>query len=137
MDLSKLTNIHYLFSPYPDLGFSWLMRIVLLLIFLGAIALALLSARQNKKALGPIKKVWKKWQIWGWTTGVIGLFLIFFREVNAIYLSSRGYLLIWLLTAAIWAMFIIIYWKRKVPAKKKLIQEQEEFNKWLPKARRR
>lgn len=137
MDLNKLTNFHYLFSPYPDMGFSWLMRIVLLVIFLGAIALALLSARQNKKALGPIKKVWKKWQVWGWTTGAIGLLLIFFREVNAIYLSSRGYLLIWLVAVAIWAILIIIYWKKKVPAKKKLIQEQEEFNKWLPKSGRR
>lgn len=137
MDLSKLTNLHYLFSPYPDMGFSWLMRSILLITFVGAIVLALLSGRQNKKALGPIKKVWKKWQVWGWTVGLMGLLLIIFREVNAIYLSSRGWLLTWLLVATIWAIFIIIYWKRKVPAKKKLLQEQEEFNKWLPRANKR
>ncbi len=137
MDLSKLTNFHYLFSPYPEMGFSWLMRIILLLIFVSSIVLAVISSRQNKRALGPIKKVWKKWQIWGWTVGIIGLLFILFREVNAIYLSSRGWLLIWLLVAFIWAIFIIVYWKRKVPAKEKLIKAQEEFNKWLPKSGKR
>lgn len=131
MDLTKLLNWEYLFHPYP-IGFSWPMRLGLLIIFIAMIAWAIYSRQRMNKSHHLRRKVWQKFESWGWTSGLIGLTLIYFREVRAIYLSSRGWLLIWLILSLIWLVFIIKYLKTKVPAKESLAKQKEEFNKWLP-----
>ena len=80
-----------------------------------------------------VRKFWRKLQIWGWSTGLVGLALFYFREVRAIYLSARAWMFIWLIIALIWLIFIIIYWFRVIPKKKEAKQSREEFDKWLPK----
>lgn len=133
MDLTKLFHWSYLFSRFPAAGFSWPMRIILLVIFIGSIVLAVLAQLKHKKAHGLIKNVWYKLQLWGWTTGIVGLSLFYFREVRAIYISARGWLLLFLLLELIWMVFIIRYWKTKIPQKEEMIKKQKEFDKWLPK----
>ncbi|MBU1202561.1 hypothetical protein KKH39_00730 [Patescibacteria group bacterium] len=133
MDLSKFFNLSYLFNRFPEAGFSWPMRITLLIIFLGAIVLAIFAQLKYKKSAGLLKNVWYKLQVWGWTTGIIGLTFFYFREVRAIYISARGWLLLFLLIELIWLVYIIKYWQTKIPQKEQIIQKEKEFDKWLPK----
>lgn len=132
MDLNKLFDLSYLFQTFPVSGFSWPMRIILLALFVGAIALAI-YARSKMKEKGLRKKVWQKLEVWGWTSGLLGLFLMFLREVRALYISSRGYLLIFLVLMLVWLVFIIKFAKTKVPDKEELDRKEKEFDKWLPK----
>lgn len=132
MDLQKLLNLSYMFDRFPPAGFSWPLRIVLLVLFIGSIVLALYANKQiAKKDLR--KKLWQKIQVWGWTNGILGLFFVIMREVRAIYLSSRGWLLLFIIIMIVWLAFIIKFAKTKLPDKEELIKKQEEFDKWLPK----
>lgn len=136
MDITKLFDTSYLFQIYPGVGFDWPIRILLLFIFLGAMAIAILADKKTKKAPGIVKKVWLKLQIWGWTSGIFGLILVSFREVGAIYLSQRFWLFLWLLIVFLWLAYILYYWKMVIPQKEERKQESEEYNKWLPKKKK-
>lgn len=133
MDLTKLFNLHYLFQRYPVAGFSWSLRIVLLILFIGAICIAIYAHWKLKKESSLIKRVWRKLEVWGWTIGLIGLLLVMFREVRALYLSSRGVLLLLIIAMFIWLIPIFITW---IKSKKEQVQkdkDREVFKKWLPK----
>ena len=132
MDLTKLFSLSYLFERLPSDGFSWTFRISLLILFVGAIVLAIFAQKKAKNS-GPIKKFWQKMIVWGWTTGSIGLLLMLFREVRAIYLSARFWIFIWIFIMIIWLLLNIIYRHLKVPAKEELIKQQKEFDRYLPK----
>ena len=131
MNLEKLFDLSYMFNSFPPAGFSWPIRIVLLVIFIGSILLALYSHKQILKK-GPHKKLWQKIQVWSWTNGVMGLVFIYLREVRAIYLSARGWLLIFIIIMLIWLVFIIKFAKTKIPDKEALEKQEQEFDKWLP-----
>lgn len=133
MDLTQIFNLSYLFNRYPPAGFTWPFRIALLIIFLAAIVLAIISKKKLKKVSGSSKRGWYKLQVWGWSTGIVGLLLMSFREVRALYISARAYLLLWLIIIFVWLIFILIYWKKVVPARESTIKDNEEFTKWLPK----
>lgn len=136
MDLTKLLDWSYLTHNYAIAGFSWPVRIILLLIFIGALITALYATQKLKKHPGLKKRLWLKLQVWGWSTGLFGLLLIIFREIRAIYLGSRIWLLLWLIAIFIWLGFIIYYWKIKIPLKEEQAKTQAEFNKWLPKKKK-
>lgn len=135
MNLTKLFDWHYLTAPYASSSFSWPMRIVLLILFLGSIILALQATLKIKNISGP-KITWKKLQLWGFSTGLVGLLLMFFREVRAVYLGSRLWLLLWIIIILVWLGFILYYWKIKLPLKIQNQKEKSEFEKWLPKAKK-
>lgn len=135
MDFTKLLDTRYLFQIYPPAGFDWPTRILLLVIFLGAIALAIYADKKIKHA-GIFKKVWQKTQVWGWSSGIFGLIIMSFREVGAIYLSQRFWLLLWLLIIFLWLAYILYYWKKVIPRKEALKQKSAEYNKWLPKKKK-
>jgi len=132
MDLAKLINPDYLWAAYPPAGFSQPFRIALLVLFIGSILLAIYAGKKPKKITGPIKGVWRRLQIWGWSNGLTGLFLVLVRESRAIYLSSRFWLLLWLIIAFIWLLMIIIYWQKTIPRRQAEAQRQAELNKYLP-----
>lgn len=133
MDFTKLVDLDYLFYRLPPAGFSWTFRLVLLAIFIGCIILAIYSHKKIKTSPGVVKLAWRKMQTWAWSVAIVGLLLVTFREVRAVYLGSRVWLLLWLLISLAWLIIILIYWKREIPKKKEYIKAQEEYNRWLPK----
>lgn len=132
MNLDKLFDASYMFERFPTAGFSWPIRIVLLIIFIASIILALYANKQILKK-GLHKKLWQKIQVWSWTNGLVGLTLMYFREVRAIYLSSRAWIFIFIILMIIWLAFIIKFAKTKIPNKEALVKKHQEFDKWLPK----
>jgi hypothetical protein len=132
MNFKQFLDLHYLFNKYPPVGFSNSLRITLWMVFILLIIIAILAGRKSQKLSGAPKKAWRKLQIWGWISGPVGLLLIICRELGAIYITARFWLLLWLLITIIWLIFIILYRLRKVPSQEKLKKEQAEFSKWLP-----
>lgn len=132
MNLAKLFDLSYLFYRFPPAGFSWPIRITLLVFFIGSIVLALYAHKQVKQK-GVYKKLWQKIQVWGWTNGLAGLVFMSFREARALYLSARGWLLIFIIIMLVWLVFIIKFAKTKVPDKETAEKKEQEFDRWLPK----
>ena len=104
-----------------------------MVLFVGAILVALYTHKKFKQNLGVSTKAWKRLQIWGWGAGLIGLMLVYFREVRAMYISSRFWLLLWILICVVWLIYIIIRWKKDVPDKEAQEKHEQEYAKWLPK----
>ncbi len=132
MNLEKLINFSYLFHRYPPGGFSWPIRIVLVVLFGGALIMAIYSGLKTKKVSGHAKKLWYKLQVWGWTVGLIGFLLFYFREVRALYLGARIYLLAWLVITVVWLLLMLILHKKNTPNKEEIVKKKEEYEKWLP-----
>ena len=62
----------------------------------------------------------------------IGLFLFFFNRELVPMLSSRFWYLLWVIGMIIWIFFIIRY-SLTIPARKKEIEKEKEFQKYIPK----
>ena len=133
MNLEKLINLNYLFERYIIDGFSLPIKSFLIIIFIISIIIAIISGKKLKNNPGIMKKLYNKLQNWGWTTGLIGFLLFFFREVNTIYLGSRIWMIILLISSFIWILTIFKYYKKEIPKRKKNKKEKEAFNKYLPK----
>ncbi len=112
MHLLNLLHWSYLIERYPQAGFSWPIRIILLLIFIGSILAALYALNKLTNKIPP-KYFWNRLQTWGWASGLVGIILMIFRETRAIYLASRLWLLLWLLIVFAWLGYII-YFKNKI-----------------------
>jgi flagellar biogenesis protein FliO len=132
MNIEKLLHWSYLWQRYSPIGFSWPIRILLLIFFVGSICLAIWFHRKIKNSQGPKKTLAKKIRAWGITTGLIGLLLMSFREIQAVYLGSRLFLLVWLIIITAWLVSIFIYRYKDLPKKQAALEAQAEFNKWLP-----
>lgn len=132
MDLTNLLHWWYLIERYPQAGFSWPMRIVLLIIFIGSILAALHAFNQLRNKVAP-KSLWIRLQTWGWASGLVGIILMIFRETRAIYLASRLWLLLWILIVFIWLGYIIYFKIKILPTMKKHDEvDQETYGKYLP-----
>ena len=132
MNLEKLINLNYLFDRYPDYGFSLPTKIFLILYFVISIIIAIKAGKRLNTNPGIMKRTYNSLENWGWTTGILGLLLFFFREVNAIYLGSRIWMLLLLISTIVWLILIVKYYKKEIPKKEELKKEREEFNKYLP-----
>ena len=132
MNLEKLINLNYLFDRYPDYGFSLPTKIFLILYFVISIIIAIKAGKKLNTNPGIMKRTYNSLENWGWTTGVLGLLLFFFREVNAIYLGSRIWMLLLLIFTIIWLILIVKYYKKEIPKKEELKKEKEKFSKYLP-----
>ncbi len=136
MNLEKLLNWNYLFQAYTTEPLSNTTRVFLYGFCLLAITVAVLAQRQLAKNPGIKKTLFKKIMVSGWTISIIGLLFLFFRESLALYLGARLWLLLWLLASIIWIIYLLIYYFRTMPRLQKQHEDNKEFNKWLPKAKK-
>jgi len=136
MNLTKLFDWTYLTHRYVAAGFSWPVRIILLVIFIGALIVAISATAKLKNQTGVKRQALIKLQIWGWSTGLVGLLLMVFREVRTLYLGSRLYLLLWLIIIFIWLGFVLHHRFIQMPKKMRDLKDQAEFDKWLPKKKK-
>lgn len=116
-------------DPYTLKVFWGLIVIFALAIILGSASLFFLKKYQDNKL---VKKVWSKFMSWGYSAGLIGLLLIFFRQQKAPYFGMRIIMALWLAVVAVWLFFILKFWLLEVPKIKKEQQRKEELRKYLP-----
>ncbi len=129
MNFSQITP--YLFATYPGLPEQtfWytLGGIVLVHIILGVFAI--LFRRSHD---GYLKKLGKKLLFWSIISLIVVLVLASFRYQNIYALSTRAFLIAWLVIALAWLGNIGIWWLRHVPAARQRRQERQEYDKYLP-----
>jgi uncharacterized membrane protein SirB2 len=106
---------------FNNIFIAWLLILLL-------IAVLSIYFKKKKKIY---KSFWKNLYNLSATNLIIGLFLFFFNYQQAPFLSARFWLIIWGLIIIIWLFFIIKNLK-KIPKKRKEIEAEKEFNKYLP-----
>lgn len=132
IDLKKLLDTGYIFekTPPPISDYLYLLGIFLLFILLSFV-FSFLYGRKKKKI-----PIWGKMQkrIFNlfFTTGIVGLILIFFRWQQIAYLGSRFFMLILWLIFIVWGIAILCYRYLTLSKEIQKYYEKKNFEKYLP-----
>jgi hypothetical protein len=78
-----------------------------------------------------LSKLWLKIFNFSLANAIIAAFLLFFNYELIPFLSARFWFILWVLGMIIWIVFIVLYAK-KLPAKKKEIEQEREYKKYIP-----
>jgi len=94
---------------------------------------SLFWASKKEKTNSLTAKFFGKLSNWGLWTGIIGLFIAFFRYQRSPYLGMRFWLVAWFLTTLVWLVFVLKFFIKDIPRLKKEKIKKQEFKKYLPK----
>jgi len=83
------------------------------------------------KKKGLFSSVWRHLYSFSLSNFFIGLFLFFFNYELVPFLSSRFWFLLWAILILIW-LFFVFRSLVKIPEKKKKIEEEKEYKKYIP-----
>ncbi len=128
--MNNLLTLSFWFNLRPPamlaiFNYSFIGLLVLLLI----LSIVAFYYKKRKKIY---KSFWLKFYDFSASNLIIGLFLWFFSWQEVPFLSARFWLIIWALLMIVWLVFIYKHLK-KIPVKLQKIEEQEKFNKYIPK----
>ena len=129
---SNIITPQYWFSPPPVLSSLtlWLMVAVFGLMLAAAVVLNILS--QKSKFDQPLRRGLKKISVLlGWL-GAAGFILLFFRYEIIPFLSWRFWYGLWAIGLAIWLGFILKFWFKDIPRRRKDLTEKARLKKYLP-----
>lgn len=128
--MRNFLSVQFWFNQRPDLlssGSKTALIIFIILCLVLLIASIILKVRK-----GFYNRLWGKLISFFISNALIGAVLLFFCQQLIPLLSSRFWFILWGIGMAAWAAFIIAYAK-KLPAKKKEVEREKEFKKYLPK----
>ena len=131
MTLEYIFSQKYLFNPLPTAESR--LYVPLLILF----ALCLIGALLIKLPEKLNKKVKNRFFYALLVPGIAGLIYLFARHESLPWLGSRFILALIMATIIIWNLVLIIWSAKYVPSVKKAKVEQEEFDKYLPKKKRK
>lgn len=133
-NLKNLLDIKYWFNLTPEPFLPGIVNV--LYIFFAVLIIAGFAAnivvKKNKKNV-PLRNTWNKFYLFFTSMGFLGLVVIFFRAQRISFLGAPFWMLVWLLGAIIWFIFILRYIKVKVPKIKEDIELRREMDKYMPK----
>lgn len=99
--------------------------IIFLLVF------AVISYFFGFKKKGLFSSVWRKLYSLSLSNFFIGLFLLFVNYELIPFLSARFWFLLWAIIILVW-LFFVLKTLVKIPEKKKKIEEEKEYKKYIP-----
>lgn len=88
--------------------------------------------RKKKKEDPWVAQGFQKISSWCLSMGISGLALIFFSFERLPVLSMRFLFILWIIGAIVWAVFIIKFFVKKIPAEKRKIKEHQTLKKYIP-----
>lgn len=106
--------------------YSYLLMGLIVLLFILAI---IFFVAKRKKSL--YKKMLSNLYDFSVSSAFIGLLLLFFNYEIVPFFSARFWFLLWLIVSIIWLYYILKELK-KIPARKKQLEETDEIKKYLP-----
>jgi hypothetical protein len=110
---------------FSSISGKFLIGVIILSVLLAIASLIL----KNKKSF--YRLLWGKTFILFVVNALIGTAIYFFRQEIIPFLSSRIWIGLWVVGMIAWAGLIISYAK-KLPEKKKQLEKEKEFKKYLP-----
>ncbi|MDD4901574.1 MAG: hypothetical protein PHE24_00340 [Patescibacteria group bacterium] len=127
--MSNLLIAQFWFNQSPGAlipAMALLLLGIIIFFLLAAIVSFILCQRK-----GFYRPLWYKTMNFFASNAIIGVVLYFFSQQMIPFLSARIWFAFWAIGMAAWMILIIIYAK-KLPAKKKLLNQEKIFKKYLP-----
>jgi len=135
---SNFFTLSYWFSPQPGPLMNSAAQFLLIVFGLCLIgAIIFYSIARIKKDDPVIFKLYSKIKNLFTTLAVVGFIILFFFWQQVPYLSSRFWVVIWLLILLIWAGFIGRFGFFEAPKRKEEIKKKRKFEKYLPKKKQK
>ncbi|MBD3247740.1 hypothetical protein GF382_00425 [Candidatus Falkowbacteria bacterium] len=100
-----------------------------LVIIMAVVAVVSFILKRNKKNL--YFKLWEKAFSFAFTNTFIGLLLFFFNYEMIPFFSARFWYPLWLAGMITWLVFIVKFFE-SLPQKKKQIEEEKAYKKYIP-----
>ena len=119
-------------EPFLPVFYYALLAFFTLLFLAGILSGIVFKAKKEFFILRFAVKYLKGWFLWAGATGYLW---IFFTYERAVFLSSRFWILVWLLSFGLWLVFIIKK-IRQLPGKEKESQQKAQFDKYIPKKKK-
>lgn len=138
MNWQEIFSLKFWFSAQPGplmVTMSQILLVAFALCLAAAISFFLLA--RASKASTVTAKLYKKIQSLFTTLGVVGFIILFFFYQQVPFLSSRFWLLIWVLIAIVWAGFIGQFGFIEAPRRKAELKKKAELEKYLPKKKKK
>ena len=131
MSFAHLFTMSYWFSqPFTAYGLvKWFWVLSFLFLILFGIVARIVRNSQNDKTL---RELWRRVSNLGFTTGLLGLLWLFFRQERIPFFAWRFWLLIWLVLFVWWLCNLLIYSVKRLPVIREEKKYREEISKYLP-----
>ncbi len=127
--MENLLTLNYWFTLRPESLIPVAMKLFAGFIIL-LIAMIIITSIAKKK--GKLyRRFWQKLNNFALTNFILGLVFIFFNYESIAFFSARFWLGLWVIGMIIWLVFIFINLKT-IPKRKKVLDKEQEFNKYLP-----
>ncbi|MBU1039110.1 hypothetical protein KKC17_02690 [Patescibacteria group bacterium] len=127
--MNNLLILSYWIEAYAEPFSGWgLYSLVALVLFLWLVALVFGLFFKRFSSEPSTRRILKKLSSLLGTEGVLLALTLFFTQTQTPYLGSRWWWLLWLVLAAIWLWFILVYAVKVAPQEKaKRFQEQQRL----------
>lgn len=136
VDISRIVSAGYLFESRPEPDST------LLLVLAGGFCLSLigsgvvwLALARRAAALPPLESVRSRLTNLLFMSGLIGLFLVFFRWQGIPFMGSRIWLVLWLVVIVAWLVRLGFYLLKKFPNERRLFVSKRLYERYLPRTR--
>jgi len=127
--MNNLLTAHFWLDQFPEPLIpsmaNTLIAVILVFIILTIIGIVISRRR------GFYAPLFKKITAFGITNSIFGALLFLFCQQMIPFLSARAWFALWAIGIIAWTYFIVRY-ANKLPAKKKQIEEELKFKKYLP-----
>lgn len=127
--MTNLLTLNYWFTSRPEnlvAVAQSTFNISIAILFLATLIIFIFKRRP-----GIYKGILQRLYFFSLTNTITGLVLLFLNYESVPFFSARFWLLLWLLSASVWLLFIIKHLS-KIPKLKKKINADMEFKKYLP-----
>ncbi len=127
--MTNLLTLSYWFNLRPEslIPIANKLFIVFIILLIFSAVCSLLVKRKVKLYRRFFQRIYN----FSLTNIILGLILFFFNYESLPFFSARLWLGLWAIEIIVWLLFIVKALKT-IPKKKKKMEEEKEFNKYLP-----
>lgn len=129
--MSNLLSIKFWFNTRPGQLAPEYLRYFIVLIAILAIATIIFAFVQARNKKNLYSRFWTSLYYFCLTNTIIGLFLLFFSYEMVPILSIRILFLLWGMSVLVW-LFFIAKRLREVPKRKKQLDDEKQYKKYIP-----
>jgi len=126
----NLLSFKFWFNLRPE-AFLPVYQKIFIFFVLALIIFSFLGRLVTFRRKGLFTSFWRRIYSFSLTNTFIGLILLFFNYEMVPFLSARFWLLAWATEMIIWLIFIF-KGLLDIPKKKKLLEEEKEYKKYIP-----
>ncbi|NCO80045.1 hypothetical protein CO116_02290 [Candidatus Falkowbacteria bacterium CG_4_9_14_3_um_filter_38_19] len=129
--MGNLLTWKFWFNLRPGILAAGPQKILSYFVILLTIALFVFGFIKSRQKKGLYIKLWERLYYFCLANAIIGALLLFFNYEMIPFLTARFWFLFWAIGIGVW-LFFIIKTTIKIPQRRKRLEQEKEFKKYIP-----